>query len=377
MPKFKEISRSYGFDEVSIIPGAVTLNPDQTNIDFTIRDIKFDIPVLASAMDAVVSPETAIKLGQLGALGILNLEGIWSRHENAQELLDEIANESNEGITKLMQKIYSAPMKENLIGTIVEKIKSAGVKCSVSLTPQNTKRLAPMAVEAGADILVVQSTVTTARHISKSYRGLILSELVDMVKIPVVVGNCVTYAAALELMETGIDALLIGVGPGAACTTREVVGVGVPQISATINCSAARQEHYDKTGKYVSVIVDGGIRTGGDLCKSFASGADAVMIGTPLAQANEAPGKGHNWGMATPHPDLPRGTRINVGTKASLKEILFGPSSLTNGTMNLIGALRIGMGMVGAANIREMQQSELAYAPDIKSEGKVFQRSGN
>ncbi|MSQ11629.1 MAG: GuaB3 family IMP dehydrogenase-related protein [Dehalococcoidia bacterium] len=373
IPQFKEIRRAYGFNDVAIAPGPVTINPDQTSIEWTLGKHTFSIPIIASAMDAVVSPETAVLFGKLGGLGVLNLEGVWSRYEDAAEVLAELTAAPLETVTPLFQKLYTAPVKLELIGRNIQRIKRSGVVCAAAITPQSTKQFAPAAVEAGADILFVQSTVTTARHISKSYRGLVLSELVEQIKVPVVVGNAVTYGVALELMETGIQGLLVGVGPGAACTTREVTGVGVPQVTATMDCAAAREEYFGRTGRYVPIITDGGIRTGGDLCKVFVSGADAAMLGTPFAQANEAPGRGHNWGMATPHPALPRGTRIHVGTKAPLEQILFGPSSVTDGTMNLVGALRAAMGMVGAFSIREMQQAELVYAPDIKTEGKLFQ----
>ena len=373
VPQFKEIRTTYGFNDVAIAPGPVTINPDQTDITFALGDHTFSIPVLASAMDAVVSPEFAVRMGELGGLAALNLEGVWTRYEDAEGVLAGVAETPQDEVTGLLQKIYTAPIQEALVGQRIREIKDGGVVCSVAVTPQNTKRLAPLAVEAGADILVVQSTVTTARHISKSYRGLVFSELVEQVEVPVLVGNCVTYDAALELMETGISGILVGVGPGAACTSREVVGIGVPQVTATMDCAAAREEYCRRTGRYVAVITDGGIRTGGDVCKTFASGADAMMLGTPLAQAVEAPGRGSNWGMATPHPALPRGTRIRVGTRGSLEQIIYGPSTVTDGTMNLIGALQVGMGMAGACTIREMQGAELVYAPDIKLEGKAFQ----
>ena len=372
-PQFKEIRRAYGFDDVAIAPGLVTLNPEQTDIEFRLVDSTFPIPILASAMDAVVSPTFAVHMGKLGGLPVLNLEGIWTRYEDPEAVLLEIAETPLGAVTELFQRVYSVPIREELIGRRVEEIKAGGVPCAVALTPQNTKRLSEVAVEAGADVIFVQATVTTARHVSKSYRGLIFSELKETVKVPVVVGNCVTYEVARELLETGIDGILVGVGPGAACTTREVVGVGIPQVTATIDCAAARDEYFEDTGRYVAVITDGGIRTGGDLCKSIASGADAVMLGTPMAQAEEAPGHGYNWGMATPHPALPRGTRITVGTKAPLEQILFGPSNTTDGTMNFVGALRAGMGMVGASTVAEMHDAQLVYAPDIKTEGKSFQ----
>jgi len=372
-PKLKEMARAYGFDEVALVPGDMTINPDQTDTHFTIESFRFAIPILASAMDAVVDSAFAIKFGKLGGLAILNLEGLQTRYEDPDEILNQIAQTSENEVTPLLQKIYSAPVKEKLIGDRVSTIKRAGVTCAASLTPANTKRLAPIAKEAGLDILVVQSTVTTARHISKSYRGLILPELCQMMSLPVIVGNCCSYSAALELMRTGIDAILVGVGPGAACTTREVIGVGVPQITATMDCAAARETYFKESGKYVSVITDGGIRLGSDLCKAFAAGADAVMIGSPLAQATEAPGKGYHWGMSHPHPALPRGTRIKVGISAPLEQILFGPTSVTNGTQNLVGALRTSMGVCGARTIREMHKVKMIIAPSIKTEGKYLQ----
>ena len=371
--EYKEMRYAYGFDEVALVPGDVTINPDQVDIDFQLGDRVFSLPILASAMDAVVDPNLAIKLGKLGGLAVLNLEGLQTRYENPDDILELIAQATDSEVTALLQKIYSEPIKGNLVGERIRAIKKGGVVCAVSVTPTNTKRLAPLAVEAGADVLVVQSTVTTARHISKSYRGLIFPELCQEVPIPVIVGNAVTYSAALELMEAGIAGLLVGVGPGAACTTREVLGVGVPQVTATMECAAARDDHYRATGQYVAIVTDGGIRTGGDLCKAIASGADAVMLGSVLAQAEEAPGRGSHWGMATFHGALPRGTRIKVGTKASLEQILFGPTSRTDGTENLIGALRTAMGVCGALTIKEMQRTEMIVAPSIKTEGKVWQ----
>jgi IMP dehydrogenase len=373
MPEFKELERVYGFDEVALVPGDVTVNPDQTDIEFKLGELTFSIPILASAMDGVVDPAFAIKFGKFGGLAVLNLEGIQTRYENPQEILAQIARASQNDTTSLLQKLYSEPIKENLIVKRIEMIKKAGAICAVSLTPANTKRLAPIAKEAGIDVLVVQSTVTTAHHISKSYKGLILPELYQTMSLPIIVGNCCSYTAALELMRTGIDAILVGVGPGAACTTREVIGVGVPQVTATIECAAAREAYFKESGKYVAVITDGGIRTGGDLCKAFASGADAVMLGSPLAQAIEAPGKGYHWGMSHPHPALPRGTRIKVGAEATLQQILLGPTSVTNGTQNLVGALRTGMGVCGARTITEMHNARMVIAPSVKTEGKYFQ----
>jgi len=375
--KFKEIERAYGFDEVSLVPGDVTINPDQTDIAFAIRDYTLSIPILASAMDAIVDPSFAIKFGKLGGLAVLNVEGLQTRYKNPDEVLNKIAQTPEKEVTSLLQKIYCEPIKEKLVSLRINAIKRAGALCAVSVTPTNTKRFAPIAKDAGMDILVVQSTVTTARHISKSYRGLILPELCQQISSPVIVGNCCSYSAAMELMRTGVDGILVGVGPGAACTTREVIGVGVPQITATLECAAAREAYLKESDKYVAVITDGGIRTGGDLCKALAAGADAVMIGSPLAQAAEAPGKGYHWGMSHSHPALPRGTRIRVGTTGSLEQILFGPTSVTNGTQNLVGALRTGMGVCSARTIKEMHKVKMVIAPSIKTEGKYFQATQN
>jgi IMP dehydrogenase len=325
-------------------------------------------------MDAVVSPAFASKFDKLGGLGVMNLEGVQTKYDDPDSILSEIAEAPEEDMTTLLQKVYSAPVKEDLIGKRVEETKAFGAKCAVSMTPAVTKSFAPVAVEAGADVLIVQSTVTTARHISKSAIGLKLTDVLEWVNVPVLVGNCVTYGVALELMETGIHGVLVGVGPGATCTTREVTGVGVPQVTATMDCAAARDEYLRRSGRYVPIITDGGIRTGGDLCKTLACRADAVMIGTPLAQSEEAPGQGYNWGMASPHPALPRGTRINVGVKGSLKKILRGPSTISDGTQNLLGALEVCMGMVGAFNIRDFHdKAEVVIAPAIKTEGKHHQ----
>ena len=372
-PRFKEVRRAYGFDEVAIAPGSFTINPDQTSTDFSIDGMTMSMPILAAAMDAIVSPSFAAKFDDLGGLAVMNLEGVHTRYEDSDAMLEEIVQAPKEEATNVLQRVYTAPIQEHLIGDRVEEIKSSGAKCAVSVTPASTKRLAPVAVEAGADTIVVQSTVTTARHVSKSKRGLVFSDLLEMINVPVMVGNCVTYDVAMELMEAGIHGVLVGVGPGAACTTREVTGVGVPQVTATIECAAARDEYHRRTGRYVPIITDGGIRTGGDLCKAFACGADAVMIGTPLAQSEEAPGKGYNWGMASPHPALPRGVRVEVGVEGSLKEILYGPTSKPDGTQNLVGALEVCMGMVGAFEIRDMHSADIVLAPSIKTEGKHHQ----
>jgi len=372
-PRFRELRRSFGFDEVAIVPGNVTINPDQTNIELKIDDFTFALPILASAMDAVVDVKTAAILSKLGGLAVLNLEGVQTRYDNPEEVLADIARAPVAEVTAKLQKVYSAPIKEKLVAERIEAIKKAGATCAVSVTPANTKRLAPIIAEAKADILVVQSTVTTAKHVSKSYRGLIFTELQKSVPMPVIVGNCVSYSACLDIMKTGISAVLVGVGPGAACTTRQVLGVGVPQITATMDCAAARDEYQRQSGRYVPIITDGGFRNGGDLCKAFAAGADAVMLGSILAQAKEAPGLGYHWGMSHPHPALPRGTRIKVGTTGTMEQILFGPTSVTDGSQNLIGALRTAMGVCGARNIKEMQKAEMVIAPAITTEGKSWQ----
>ncbi len=372
-PQFKQLRRSYGFDEVAIVPGDITINPDQTNIDFKLDSFTFSIPILASAMDAVTDINMAISFGKLGGLAVLNLDGVQTRYDDPGEILADIAHARQSEVTALLQKVYSQPIKENLIGERIEYIKKGGVFCAVSAAPANTKRSATLAAEAGADIFFVQSTVTSARHTSKSYRGLIFEELRQSLKIPVVVGNCVSYSSCLELMRTGISGVLVGVGPGAACTTRQVLGVGVPQITATIDCAAARDQYFKESGRYVPIVTDGGFHNGGDLCKAFAAGADAVMLGSIFAQAEEAPGHGYHWGMSHPHPTLPRGTRIRVGTTGTLEQILFGPTSVTDGSQNLVGALRTAMGVCGAASIQEFHQAEMVIAPAITTEGKSWQ----
>lgn len=370
---FRELRHAYGFDEVAIVPGNITINPDQTDIQLKVRDITFPLPILASAMDAVVDPAFAVLFHKLGGMAVLNLEGVQTRYPNPAEVLQEIAAASPVEATALLQKIYSEPMRDELVGERVTVVKKAGARCIVSVTPPNAKRLAPLAVEAGADIIVVQSTVTTARHTSKSYKGLVFSELQQSVRVPVLVGNCVSYQAALELMRTGIAGILVGVGPGAACTSREVLGIGIPQITATMDCAAARETYFRESGRYVAVVTDGGFRTSGDMCKAIAAGADAVMLGSILARAREAPGKGYHWGMAAPHAALPRGTRVKVGAGPSLEQILFGPSSVTNGSENLVGALRTCMGVCGAFTIKDMHKAEMVIAPSIKTEGKQLQ----
>ena len=370
----KQLRQAYGYDDVAIVPGEITVNPELVDISTTIAGVRLDVPILASAMDAVVDPHFAIELGRRGGLAVLNLEGLQCRFEDPDDVLARVAASDQEGATAILQEAYTTPIRPELVAARIQQIVDGGVPAAVSVTPPNTKRLAPVIREAGADILVVQSTVTTARHESRSLKGLILRDLVAELGIPVLVGNTVGYRAALELMDEGIAGLLVGVGPGAACTSREVLGIGVPQVTATIDCAAARDEFERRTGRRVPIITDGGIRTGGDVCKSFAAGADAVMIGSPFAGTQEAPGRGYHWGMATPHAELPRGVRVHVGRHTSLERLLNGPTSRTDGTENLAGALRTSMGSVGARNLVEMQRTEMIIAPAIKTEGKIYQQ---
>jgi IMP dehydrogenase len=326
-------------------------------------------------MDGVVGPGLAMEMGRLGGLAVLNLEGVFSRYDNPGDVIERIVSASQEEATRIIQSIYSEPIKDELIHRRIQDIKKAGSPVAVSSIPQRAERFAQIAQEAGADVFVVQSTVTTARHLATEYTPVDFRRLKRQLAIPLVIGNCVTYEACLELMECGVDALLIGVGPGAACTSREVLGLGVPQVTATADSAAARDFYYKQTGRYVPIVTDGGMSTGGDVCKAFAAGADAVMIGSAFARAVEAPGRGFHWGMATPHQNLPRGTRIRVGVAGPLEQILFGPAFTEDGTLNLVGAIRTCMGSVGARTIRELQQTELIIAPAIKTEGKVFQQA--
>ncbi len=369
----RKARRCYGFDEVALVPGSVTINPHEVDTRIELCGIKLKVPILAAAMDGVVDVKFAIAMGKLGGLAVLNLEGVQTRYDNPNEVLDKIAKASPQKATELVQSIYTRPIKEKLISKRIEQIKKAGAPCAVSTIPQRAEKFGKIAEEAGCDIFVVQSTVTTPKHISSEYKTLDFKKFCKKMKIPVIIGNCVTYDVAVELMKAEPDALLIGIGPGAACTTRGVLGIGVPQVTATSDCAAARDFYYKKYGKYIPIITDGGMSTGGEICKAFASGADAVMIGSAFARAKEAPGRGYHWGMATPHPNLPRGTRIKVGTTGTLKEILFGPAKLDDGTQNLMGALQTSMGNVGARDIKEMQLTEIIIAPSVQTEGKVFQ----
>ena len=321
-PQFKQLRQSLGFDEVSIVPGSTTIDPQQTEIGLNIGGIKLQIPFIAAAMDGVTDVRFAIEMSKAGGLAVLNLEGLQVRYDNPDEILAEIARAEPEIVNTLMQKIYSAPLKEYLVGERIHEIKRAGAIAAASATPASARYLSALAIEAGADIFVVQSTVTSARHISRNREELNLKDLCHSLPVPVMVGNCVSYQACLDLLETGVSGILVGVGPGAACTSRTVLGIGVPQITATLDCAAAREDYRRKTGKYTPIITDGGFRNSGDICKAIAAGADGVMLGSIFAQAEEAPGRGYHWGMATPHPNLPRGTLIRVGTLASLKQIL-------------------------------------------------------
>ncbi len=366
--------RCYGFDEIALVPGTVTLNPPEVDTTWKIGGLTFRVPFIASAMDGVVDVTFAIAMGKLGGLAVLNLDGVQARYEDPSEAVQQIVKGDVEETTNIVQRLYKAPIQEKLVAKRVEQIKKAKVPCAVSTIPQNAERFAAIAQEAGCDLFVVQSTVTTARHIATAYKPLDFAKLKKQMRIPLVVGNTVTYDQSIELMETGIDALLVGVGPGAACTTRGVLGVGVPQVTATVDCAAARDFFYKKTGRYVSIITDGGMRNGGDICKAFACGSDAVMVGSAFAKANEAPGRGYHWGMAYPHSSLPRGTRIFVGTTGTLEQIIFGPAQTDDGTQNLMGAITTCMGTVGAKDIKAFQLVDIIIAPSIQTEGKIFQQ---
>lgn len=369
---------TYGFDEIALVPGDVTINPAEVDTSFQIprKDgsaITLKIPIIASAMDGVTDVKFCIEMGKLGGLGVINLEGVQTRYENPSEVLEQVVKADKDDVTALIQKLYLEPIKEELVARRVEELKKADVLAAVSSIPQKAERYAAIAQEAGADIFVVQSTVSTVRHIATQYKSMDLAKLAKELSIPVIVGNAVTYNVTLELMGCGVAGILIGVGPGAACTSRGVLGLGVPQVTATVDCAAARDQYFKKTGRYVPIITDGGMSKGGDVCKALACGSDAVMVGSAFARAKEAPGKGNHWGMATPHANLPRGTRIKVGLSGSLKQILFGPATVDDGSQNLVGAITTCMGNVGAATIREFQETEIIIAPSIKTEGKLFQ----
>ena len=370
----RKVRRCYGFDEIALVPGKVTINPEDVDTSWKIGGKKYNVPILAAAMDGVVDVNFAIAMSKLGGIAVLNLDGVQTRYDDPGEVLEKIAHANPEEATKLVQALYLKPVQEKLITRRIKEIKSKKSVAAVSTIPQNAEKFGKIAQEAGADIFVIQSTVISVKHISSEYKVVDLAKFIKSMKIPVILGNCVTYSVALDIMEAGPSAVLVGIGPGAACTTRGVLGIGVPQVTATSDVAAARDFYYKKTAKYIPIITDGGMDSGGDICKAFACGADAVMVGSAFARAKEAPGKGYHWGMATPHANLPRGTRIHVGTTGTLEEILMGPAKLDDGSQNLVGALMTSMGNLGARNIREMQLTEIIIAPSIKTEGKIMQR---
>src|SRR5947208_200758 len=367
--------RAYGFDEVAIVPSRRTRDPDDVDISWEIDAWTFRLPLMASAMDGVVSPATAIEIGQLGGLAVLNLEGVQTRYEDPEPVLDEISALPDDKATRRMQEIYQEPVKDELVVQRIREIKEGGVVAAASLTPQRTQRYAKLILEAELDIFVIQGTVVSAEHVSTRTEPLNLKEFIAGFDIPVIVGGCASYSTALHLMRTGAVGVLVGVGPGQACTSRGVLGIGVPQATAIADAAGARMRHLDETGVYVHVIADGGMRTGGDIAKAIACGADAVMIGSPLSAAYEAPGRGYHWGMATFHPSLPRGARVHVGQKGSVAEILVGPAHENDGTLNLFGALRTSMATCGYETVKEFQKAEVMVAPALKTEGKSLQRS--
>ena len=371
----KTARRAYGFDEVAIVPSRRTRDPDDVDISWELDAYRFELPLIASAMDGVVSPRTAIEIGRLGGLAVLNLEGLWTRYDDPDAVLEEIASLPDERATARMQEIYRAPVREDLIYERIKEIKQAGVVAAASLTPQRVEQYHKYALEAELDILVIQGTVVSAEHVSTRSEPLNLKDFIASYEIPVIVGGCASYSTALHLMRTGAAGILVGVGPGAACTTRGVLGIGVPQATAIADAAGARIRHLDETGRYCHVIADGGMRTGGDIAKAIACGADAVMIGSPLAAATEAPGRGYHWGMATFHPTLPRGARVKTATIGTLEEILVGPAHENDGRLNLFGALRTSLATCGYANIKEFQKAEVMIAPALQTEGKVLQRS--
>jgi len=369
--------RAYGFDDIAIVPSRRTRDPEDVDISWDIDAFHFDLPLVASAMDGVVSPKTAIEIGRLGGLGCLNLEGLWTRYEDPEPLLEEISTLDTEKATRRMQEIYNEPIKDELVGLRIAEMRAGGSTTCASLTPQRVEQYSKALLDAELDLLVVQGTVVSAEHVSKDpeRQPLNLKKFIREYEIPVIVGGCASYSTALHLMRTGAVGVLVGVGPGHACTSRGVLGIGVPQATAIADAAGARIRHLDETGVYVHVIADGGMRTGGDIAKAIACGADAVMIGSPLAGAYESPGRGYHWGMATFHPTLPRGARVYAGKKASLEEILVGPAHENDGTLNLFGALRTSMATTGYETVKEFQKAEVMVAPSLQTEGKALQRS--
>ena len=371
------LRRAYGFDEVALVPGAITVDPAEIDLTTEIGGRRLEIPFLASAMDAVANADFAARLSVHGGMAFVNLEGLYTRYEDASPIIARVAAaDSNQQAAEVLADAYAAPVRDELIVAVITRIRAQGGLAAVATTPAMAWHHAEVAAEAGAELFLVQSQVSSAQHISTGGRVLSLSDLTGALKMPVLVGNTVSGEAAYQLMHQGAAAVLVGVGPGAACTTREVLGIGVPQVSATLEVAAARDRFERETGRYVPVITDGGMKTGGDIAKAIASGADAVMLGSPFAAALEAPGLGFNWGMAAPSPTLPRGTRIKIGERLPLEQILFGPAHTTHGTQNLVGALRQSMAALGARTIREMHHVEMVIAPSIATEGKSWQRAG-
>ncbi|MCU0526195.1 MAG: GuaB3 family IMP dehydrogenase-related protein [Elainella sp. Prado103] len=372
----KTARRAYGIDEIALVPGPRTLDPSLADTCWKIGGIEREIPIIASAMDGVVDVKMAVLLSQMGALGVINLEGIQTRYDDPNPILDRIASVDKTEFVPLMQELYATPVKPELIERRIREIKQQGGIAAVSATPAGAAKYGEAVAQAGADLFFIQATVVSTAHLSpESITPLDLAEFCRTMPMPVILGNCVTYDVTLNLMKAGAAAVLVGIGPGAACTSRGVLGVGIPQATAVADCAAARDDFYQETGQYVPVIADGGLITGGDICKCIACGADGVMIGSPFARAAEAPGRGYHWGMATPSPVLPRGTRIRVGTTGTLEQILRGPAQLDDGTHNLLGALKTSMGTLGAKDIREMQQVEVVIAPSLLTEGKVYQKA--
>ncbi len=372
----KTARRAYGIDEIALVPGPRTLDPSLADTRWSIGGIERDIPIIASAMDGVVDVQVAANLAKMGAMGVLNLEGIQTRYDDPEPILDRITSVGKEEFVTLMQELYSEPIKESLITKRIQEMKDLGGIAAVSVTPAAAARFQETLSQSGADIIFIQATVVSTAHLSpESVTPLDLAKFCEEMPMPIALGNCVTYEVALNLMKSGAAAVLVGIGPGAACTSRGVLGVGVPQATAVSDCAAARDDFYRETGTYVPIIADGGLVTGGDICKCIASGGDAVMIGSPFARAEGAPGRGFHWGMATPSPVLPRGTRIKVGTTGSLEQILTGPAILDDGTHNLVGALKTSMGTLGAKDLKEMQQVDVVIAPSLLTEGKVYQKA--